>query len=522
MESFPPEFAKHLQELAHLAKAWTLAQAHGDGGHADTLAGQMEEEMRSLQQEGVIGEDACQQIFDMALSAAALKLCEHLGFDAREQRAQELADAFNPIPDEVTEQLWRRTQGLLLAAAESACGEATGNQHLQDRATKSFQKQTWGIVGCGRVGDAGPRDMDQYTRDAEAVIPANVIMFSGCQDSQTSADVYNTNSFGLPQDAGPGGAGGACTNSFIKALHEQQDYSWVSLLERMRQILQGKYTQIPCLSSSRRIDLRTGFSPMNPNPNGRTRALLIGINYVGSSSELRGCHNDVETMRRYLEAHGFGGGQWKILMDDGQHERPTKENIMKGFRWLVEGAERGDSLFFHYSGHGSSIPDNNGDEADGKDEALVPLDYERAGMIRDDDIFKQLVVPLKADVTLVCVLDCCHSGSILDLPFMFKAEEGAFQAVESGDSGMQANPGFNIGAIMQVLKDNPALAAGVAIAGVAVGGIALAVMSQDKRKELGHNFMDEAQRFAESVKSGKDPGEALLGAAKGLFGGLFK
>ena len=44
------------------------------------------------------------------------------------------------------------------------------------------------------------------------------------------------------------------------------------------------------------------------------------------------------------------------------------------------------TLFFHYSGHGSYIKDENGDEVDGKDECLCPIDYAYSGMIIDDEI----------------------------------------------------------------------------------------------------------------------------------------
>lgn len=38
---------------------------------------------------------------------------------------------------------------------------------------------------------------------------------------------------------------------------------------------------------------------------------------------------------------------------------------------------------------------------DGYDETLVPLDYERNGQIRDDELFKTFVGPLRAGVTAV-------------------------------------------------------------------------------------------------------------------------
>ena len=49
--------------------------------------------------------------------------------------------------------------------------------------------------------------------------------------------------------------------------------------------------------------------------------------------------------------------------------------------WLVRGAQPNDSLFFHYSGHGSQQQDHDGDEVDGTDETICPVDYKDAGQI---------------------------------------------------------------------------------------------------------------------------------------------
>jgi hypothetical protein len=70
------------------------------------------------------------------------------------------------------------------------------------------------------------------------------------------------------------------------------------------------------------------------------------------------------------------------------------------------------SLLPSLTGHGCSIKDDDGDESDGMDEALCPVDYAKAGIIRDDDVFKMLVAPMAKDVLLTCVMDCCHSGSM--------------------------------------------------------------------------------------------------------------
>lgn len=74
---------------------------------------------------------------------------------------------------------------------------------------------------------------------------------------------------------------------------------------------------------------------------------------------------------------------------------------------------------------------------DGYDETLVPLDYEQAGQIRDDDLFTCLVGAMPRDVQLTCVMDCCHSGTVLDLPFQFVAdgEQEQMEAVQDFDFG---------------------------------------------------------------------------------------
>jgi hypothetical protein len=58
------------------------------------------------------------------------------------------------------------------------------------------------------------------------------------------------------------------------------------------------------------------------------------------------------------------------------------------------------------------------------DETLYPLDHARAGQIRDFSLFNHFVKPMAAGVTVTCVMDCCHSGSVLDLPFTYQPTSG--------------------------------------------------------------------------------------------------
>eukprot|EP00928_Gymnodinium_smaydae_P037763 TRINITY_DN26174_c0_g1_i1.p1 TRINITY_DN26174_c0_g1~~TRINITY_DN26174_c0_g1_i1.p1 ORF type:complete len:331 (-),score=56.07 TRINITY_DN26174_c0_g1_i1:62-1054(-) len=287
--------------------------------------------------------------------------------------------------------------------------------------------------------------MASDAEEGAAQIPPNVMMVSGCMDSQTSADVQNIDSFELPEDAGPGGAGGACTTSLVSVLENQDPPgSWADVLQAMRGILQEKgYSQIPQLSSSRQMSVGQSFCLIDEDSAPRARALLIGINYVGQRGELRGCHNDVEMMRNVLEQKGCG--DMRVLLDDGENEPPTRENILSAMDWLVDGAEAGDYRFMHYSGHGGSVRDTSGDEEDRKDETLCPVDYQDAGMILDDEVNQRLVMAMPRDVNLTCLMDCCHSGTILDLPYMLRMDDQTASMIESGEMPMlQENPAFNL------------------------------------------------------------------------------
>lgn len=282
----------------------------------------------------------------------------------------------------------------------------------------------------------------EYLTRAQDVIKGTVIMFSGCQDSQTSADVSDVTSFGLPTVSAAEKAGGACTNGLLSTLKESPYLSFGDLLTQMQEKLKKRgYTQIPQLSSSRPINLKEQkFSVKHPSNTGSTRALLIGINYKGhKQGELDGCVNDAKMMRNYLLNNGYSpeADSMRMLVDESCPEQdalPTADNIVNGMNWLVGGALPGDSLFLHYSGHGGQAVDSSGgDEEDGMDETLVPLDYQDAGQIIDDTIYQLLVAPLPRGVNLVCVFDCCHSGTILDLPFIFSATAENVAAVKAGD-----------------------------------------------------------------------------------------
>ena len=147
------------------------------------------------------------------------------------------------------------------------------------------------------------------------------------------------------------------------------------------------------------------------------RALLVGINYVGTQNELRGCINDINNMAAYLQsARGYNSC---IVLSDVAARKPTSANILAGFKELLQGARSGDELWFHYSGHGALQRDNNGDEESGMDSCICPLDYNQSGFITDDMIRAQLAALVPAGARLYMVLDACHSGTGCDLRYKY-------------------------------------------------------------------------------------------------------
>lgn len=158
----------------------------------------------------------------------------------------------------------------------------------------------------------------------------------------------------------------------------------------------------------------------------KTKALLIGINYRGTGAELKGCINDVIKMEKLLRSRGCE--EFMILTEDTL--MPTRENILKGIEWLCNDSEKYNRVMLHYSGHGSWLRDISGDEKDGHEECLVPIDYRENGMIIDDELHEIFVKKIKTDAFVL--IDACHSGSMLDL-------ENCYTSVPKHLSGLKYN-----------------------------------------------------------------------------------
>jgi hypothetical protein len=168
-------------------------------------------------------------------------------------------------------------------------------------------------------------------------------------------------------------------------------------------------------------EMQNSQAPQAPVLEKTCVALLIGINYEQGPNRLSSCIKDIDHVFSFLLGPKMGVRHENVIyMSDkqvGSPLYPTRENILRQFDSFTHLVNQTKIGYLHYSGHGTSVKDISGDELDGYDEALVPVDYQKSGVIIDDDIYATLVKKLDPDVQLLVVADCCHSGTILDLPY---------------------------------------------------------------------------------------------------------
>jgi len=145
-------------------------------------------------------------------------------------------------------------------------------------------------------------------------------------------------------------------------------------------------------------------------------ALLIGINYIGSSNQLSGCINDINSINDLLKTLNYDNIN---ILTDKTEVKPTKNNIVKALISILSNANDGDTVYIHYSGHGTSMYDTNFDETDGRDEVIIPLDF---NLIKDDELRQYINTYLKSKANVLAIFDCCYSGTVLDLKYLYQSE----------------------------------------------------------------------------------------------------
>jgi len=164
----------------------------------------------------------------------------------------------------------------------------------------------------------------------------------------------------------------------------------------------------------------------------RRKALLIGINYSNTAHELKGCINDVRNVAAWLVSRGYSGSPRDMVFLTDERAgpyAPTAHNMLAAMDWLV--GDPGCALFLHFSGHGGQVArahdGGGGGEEDGRRrrllrDTIVPLDFATHGMIDSATLHRHLVRALPRDSTLFVLFDCCHSGSAIELPWVYRPD----------------------------------------------------------------------------------------------------
>lgn len=152
------------------------------------------------------------------------------------------------------------------------------------------------------------------------------------------------------------------------------------------------------------------------------RALLVGISDYDNAMEdpnkwanISGA-NDVLLLSPLFSEQGY---TVTSLVDS----MATHANITKALKQLAKDSKKGDKVYIHFSMHGQPFEDLNGDEEDGWDEALIPVDaqmfysegvYDGKNHLLDDELevyFNDIRSKIGSEGHLYVILDACHSGT---------------------------------------------------------------------------------------------------------------
>jgi hypothetical protein len=168
--------------------------------------------------------------------------------------------------------------------------------------------------------------------------------------------------------------------------------------------------------------------------------IVIALDYPGTGNELT-CTKDGDNMIDLWQQCGLPEENvQKLYNNDG-----NKENVINAVTAVAPNLSPGDFFIFYYSGHGTSVPDKSGDEADGKDEALCLVtpdgELDWSAFMTDDDLADLLQENIPEGVNTIVLSDCCHSGSITDFDdadwgtLMATSISGCADDQTSGDTG---------------------------------------------------------------------------------------
>jgi hypothetical protein len=129
-------------------------------------------------------------------------------------------------------------------------------------------------------------------------------------------------------------------------------------------------------------------------------------------SDLKYCDDDANELYAELLAQGWRTEELGAPLLD--HDA-TKGEILARVAALAAAASAKDYILIYFSGHGFIVGDQDGDESDGIDEAIVPADYDpvtESPLILDDEL-RDILKTAKTEKGLI-VFDSCNSGGVIN------------------------------------------------------------------------------------------------------------
>jgi hypothetical protein len=157
-------------------------------------------------------------------------------------------------------------------------------------------------------------------------------------------------------------------------------------------------------------------------------ALMIGINYYPKDRHLCGSVDDVSDIRAYLEQHSATAIQTSVLTatvpkdhqfnkdpPESVESRPTRANVLKHLRKIIDSAKPGDHVYIHFSGHGTQLPSDGNIGETGFGElglVLYENDEHGASYFRGRYLAQALRRMVDKGLVVTVALDCCFSGAV--------------------------------------------------------------------------------------------------------------
>jgi len=156
------------------------------------------------------------------------------------------------------------------------------------------------------------------------------------------------------------------------------------------------------------------------NDKGDVVLMVVALNYHYSKGNELTADQDAQTIIRIAQRAGVQ--DISCISDQGgvgSPNFPTKQNVLANMRGIVQRCNPGDWFVWFYAGHGINVPDYGGDESTGFDQAYgTPTrngELTQSGYLIDDDFARSLDYFVPPGVRILCINDCCHSGTICDV-----------------------------------------------------------------------------------------------------------